>query len=149
MIRAPSLYDIDYLVYVEKQSFALSDRFTRSQFQYAIKHGKGTMFVYCHVRSFKAKGYIYYFEYKNHIRIYSIALNIACRSKGVGSRFLSIINRHKKNIHIEVRVDNKIAINFYKKHGYKAFGVKHNYYKDGTDALVMKRIFNETEKTRR
>jgi ribosomal-protein-alanine N-acetyltransferase len=37
-----------------------------------------------------------------------------------------------------VKKNNNIAINVYKKFGFKIIGYKYRYYRDGSDALVMK-----------
>ena len=38
---------------------------------------------------------------------------------------------------LEVRIENKQAINFYKKHKYEVIKLISNYYDDGSDAYLM------------
>ena len=43
-----------------------------------------------------------------------------------------------------MRKNNKPAIAFYTKNGYKLAGVEEHYYRDGEDALVMEKTHSST-----
>lgn len=56
----------------------------------------------------------------------------------INEMFERLIKDNVDTITLEVRSENKIAINFYEKHGFEAVGIRKNYY-DGDDALLMKK----------
>lgn len=137
MIRTATLKDIPALLNLEYSVFKIEDAFTYSTFRHAIQNDK------CYFRVFEDSkiiiGYIYVLITG---RIYSIAAN---PNLGVGSLLLEraeefvrvILN--KKHIKLEVKKGNNKAINFYIKHGYIPYGLRHNYYKDGKAAILMKK----------
>ncbi len=64
------------------------------------------------------------------------------QGKGYGKlllkTFIDICRKEKvEKISLEVSLENKKAINLYKKSGFKEIGIRRRYYKDGTDALLM------------
>ncbi len=74
--------------------------------------------------------------------VMSIAVLPNYRGSGVGSALLkalenSFIEDGVQRIYLEVSQNNKEALRLYRKFGYRLVGVKHRYYPDGSDALVM------------
>jgi len=72
----------------------------------------------------------------------NIAVHPEFRRKGIGSLLLRIFEekcacRGAEYAYLEVRISNTAAINFYKKHGYKIWGIRKGYYSNGEDALIM------------
>lgn len=63
------------------------------------------------------------------------------RSLGYSKKILEYVieNCIKDKIMLEVSVNNTIAINLYKKYGFKEIYKRINYYKDGSDALIMEK----------
>ena len=66
------------------------------------------------------------------------------RKKGFGSHFMKfLINKCQKlNINrllLEVSQDNEIAENFYSRFDFNTVGIRRNYYKDGSDALLKEK----------
>ena len=64
------------------------------------------------------------------------------RRQGIGSKLLSeytrsIVNKNIKTLELEVRVDNKKAIKFYEKCGFKKKKKLVKFYQDGEDAYTM------------
>ena len=75
------------------------------------------------------------------IEINDIYVSEEYRNLGIASKLLEyMINSIEEidNITLEVRVDNEIAINLYKKFGFEIIGVRKNYYKD-IDGYLMGR----------
>ena len=71
-----------------------------------------------------------------------IAVNPIHQRKGLGRLLLSdLIKRSKSlqtsHIHLEVKNNNEQAKAFYKSMGFKAVGKRSNFYKDGSDALIL------------
>jgi len=82
------------------------------------------------------------------LHITNIAVDPHHQHQGVGKRLLreieSIGLEHDCiNVYLEVRITNEIAINFYKKFGYRVSQIRKNYYLDGTDAYVMAKELKE------
>ena len=63
------------------------------------------------------------------------------RGKGIANSLLNYLlnNYNKKDIMLEVAVNNESAINLYKKNNFKVINTRKKYY-DGIDAYVMKRV---------
>ena len=77
-----------------------------------------------------------------------MAINPKDQRKGLGKFLLTnLIERssymHKNlNIHLEVRDTNETAKAFYKSMGFKTIGNRPNFYKDGSDALLLTKETN-------
>lgn len=66
------------------------------------------------------------------------------RQKGIATLLMQAyfdklkVNKVGKSL-LEVRKNNLVAINLYKKHGYDQLYIRTKYYPDGEDALVMEK----------
>jgi len=134
--------DIDKLLEIENQCFKESDRLTYHGFYYHIMRSNSPFLSI--ILNGKIVGYIGLKHLSNKItRIVGIAIDPAYHSQGYGSEVLKILekkySRSLKRFDLEVRQDNEKAIKFYKKNGYIQTGIKHNYYSDGTDALILRK----------
>ena len=83
----------------------------------------------------------------NELHITSIAVQPIHQRKGLGKFLMSdLIKRSSslrtKQIHLEVRDTNKTAKAFYKSMGFKTIGIRSNFYKDGSDALLLTKEIN-------
>lgn len=58
------------------------------------------------------------------------------RNKKVGSRLMDYLINNSKKIILEVRCDNKSAINLYKKYNFMIINIRKKYY-DNMDGYVM------------
>ncbi|HID25936.1 MAG TPA: GNAT family N-acetyltransferase [Thermoplasmata archaeon] len=77
-------------------------------------------------------------------RILLLGVSEGERKKGVGScllnRFINtMVLKGSKRIELEVRVSNKEAVCFYKKHGFHTVRTLPNFYRAGEDAYLMMR----------
>jgi len=75
-------------------------------------------------------------------------VNQKYRKKGFGSYFMSyLINQCKKlninKLFLEVSRDNLTAEKFYSRFDFSTVGVRRNYYKDGSDALLKEKKINK------
>ena len=81
-------------------------------------------------------GYLITYDNIDSLDIFEIAVDKNFRKKGLASKILNRINDERK-ILLEVSEKNEVAINLYKKHGFKMISRRKNYYLDGSDAIVM------------
>ena len=78
----------------------------------------------------------------DELQITFIAVHPKHQRKGLGRFLLSeLIKRSESlqtnHIHLEVKKNNEPAIAFYKSMGFKTVGNRSNFYKDGSDALIL------------
>ena len=64
------------------------------------------------------------------------------RGNNIGTLMLEEIikiakSKNMKSITLEVNVNNNIAINLYKKYGFKEVGIRPKYYNNTDDAIIM------------
>ena len=83
----------------------------------------------------------------DELHITFIAVHPIHQRKGLGKFLLSdLIKRSKSlqtnHIHLEVKDNNEPAKAFYKSMGFKTVGNRSNFYKDGSDALILNKETN-------
>ena len=66
------------------------------------------------------------------------------RNKGLGSQLMNYLikvceNKNVNKLQLEVSNSNVIAENFYRRFDFFTVGIRRNYYKDGTDALLKEK----------
>ena len=81
----------------------------------------------------------------DHVRILMLGVSTNHRKKKVGTnlikRFFEIMYENKvRKIDLEVRINNDIAIQFYKKMGFDIGDVIPMFYQSGEDAYTMSKI---------
>ncbi len=90
-------------------------------------------------------GYVIGFEERGGVgHVASIAVLPEYRGRGFGKALLgaiekAFVSRGLRESVLEVSVENKVAINLYKKMGYVIEGRIKNYYPDGSDAFIMRK----------
>ena len=90
-------------------------------------------------------GYFIYRKLFSEYHILNIGVSPYRRKEGIGSIFLKDFLNDLENIStvfLEVKKSNFPAINLYKKNGFKVFGERKKYYKDGSSALLMNYVKN-------
>ena len=73
--------------------------------------------------------------------ITEVVIQPALRRTGLGRRLLGWIverafNEQVERIHLEVRANNRPAIELYERFGFLHVGLRRHYYRDGTDARL-------------
>ena len=87
------------------------------------------------------KGIIIYDLIYDRCEIEYIAVDKRCRNNGIGSKLIQEIEKQKiNNISLEVKEDNIIAIEFYKKNGFKIKAIRKNYYGNKNGYLMVKEL---------
>lgn len=91
----------------------------------------------------KVIGFLLYSLIYDRIEIEQFEVITKERRKGIGDKLLKyLIEKYQdtdiKNITLEVKEDNIIAINLYKKYGFKKVSTREKYY-DGINGLLMEK----------
>ena len=91
-------------------------------------------------------GYLNFWIVPDGIELNNIVIHRNFRKKGFGKVLLNFLIESAKvfkseKIFLEVKEDNIIAQNLYKKFGFKEIFVRKTYYSDNKDAIVMEKVF--------
>ena len=137
MIKKLTSNDIDYIEQIfnlEKEIFKNS-AFSKSYLNTLIKGDNS--FIYVYLIDDKVCGYLMILDSIDVYEILAIAAVEEYRNKGIAQELLDKIKT--KDIFLEVRESNKVAINFYKKNNFKEISIRKNYYSEPTEnAIIMK-----------
>ena len=129
--------DINYIEQIfnlEKEIFK-SSAFNKSYLDTLIKGDNS--FIYVYLIDDKVCGYLMILDSIDVYEILAIAAVEEYRNKGIAQELLDKIKT--KDIFLEVRESNKVAINFYKKNNFKEISIRKNYYSEPTEnAIIMK-----------
>ena len=99
--------------------------------------------IITYVKKDKIIGFLLYSLIYDRIEIEQFEVITKERRKGIGDKLLKyLIEKYQdtdiKNITLEVKEDNIIAINLYKKYGFKKVSTREKYY-DGINGLLMEK----------
>ena len=137
MIKKLIIDDIDYIEQIfnlEKEIFT-SSAFNRTYLDTLIKGDNS--FIYVYLLENKVLGYLMVLDSIDVYEIIAIATIEKYRNKGIAQELLDKIKT--KDIFLEVRESNQVAINFYKKNKFKEISVRKNYYSEPNEnAIIMK-----------
>ena len=137
MIKKLTSNNIDYIEQIfnlEKEIFK-SSAFSKSYLNTLIEGDNS--FIYVYLIDDKVCGYLMILDSIDVYEILAIAAVEEYRNKGIAQELLDKIKT--KDIFLEVRESNKVAINFYKKNNFKEISIRKNYYSEPTEnAIIMK-----------
>ncbi len=90
----------------------------------------------------KFLGYIGVWLHEESAEIVTLYVNEECRQKGIGKALIEAVfdvlnNHHIKQCTLEVSELNEAAIKLYQNAGFKTVAKRAQYYRDGSDALLM------------
>ena len=99
--------------------------------------------IITYVEKDKIIGFLLYSLIYDRIEIEQFEVITKERGKGIGDKLLKyLIEKYQdtdiKNITLEVKEDNIIAINLYEKYGFKKVSTREKYY-DGINGLLMEK----------
>ena len=144
MIKKLMIDDTDYIEQIfnlEKEIFKNS-AFNRTYLDSLIKADNS--FIYTHIIDNKVCGYLMVLDSIDVYEILSIATIKEYRSKGIAQELLDKIKT--KDIFLEVRESNQVAINFYKKNKFNQISIRKNYYSEPNEnAIIMKLEVNNEQ----
>lgn len=84
-------------------------------------------------------GYLYYSDIYERAEINQFEINNIHRNCGKGNILLKeFLKRVQKDVTLEVKEDNLVAIRLYEKNGFIKKAIRKNYYKD-KDGILMER----------
>ncbi len=90
-------------------------------------------------------GYFIYRKLSSEYHILNLGVYPFRQKEGIGSILLKYFLNDLENIStvfLEVKESNFLAINLYKKNGFRVYGERKDYYKDGSSALMMNYVKN-------
>ncbi len=142
-IRTAAKKDLKALVNLELIAFD-KDRFSPRRIKYLLTKARSTMLVLEQDREIIGVAYLLWHKNRRTGRIYNIVISPKLQGKGYGAELLKRCERECKrrkcsHISLEVRVDNKSAIAFYKKNGFEIVGRLNDYYDDGMAGWRMRK----------
>lgn len=95
-------------------------------------------FIYVYEKDNIIVGFIHIIELEDDIEIINIVVRTDYRNQNIGSELINYIIQKKKNITLEVAIDNKEALSLYEKYNFKIIRIRKKYYQD-KDAYLMGR----------
>ena len=144
MIKKLIINDVDYIEQIfslEKEIFKNS-AFNKSYIETLIKGDNS--FIYIYLIEDKICGYLMVLDSIDVYEILAIATIEEYRNKGIAQELLDKIKI--KDIFLEVRESNQVAINFYKKNKFNQISIRKNYYSEPNEnAIIMKLEVNNEQ----
>ena len=89
-------------------------------------------------------GYLLAWDILGEIEIGVISISEEFNKKGYAQSLLNHLFEgisSKLFCFLEVRESNESAIRFYQQYGFKQISIRKKYYRDGSDAVIMKKTF--------
>ena len=144
MIKKLTSNDINYIEQIfnlEKEIF-INSAFNKSYMETLIKADNS--FIYTYIIDDKVCGYLMVLDSIDVYESLAIATIEEYRNKGIAQELLDKIKT--KDIFLEVRESNQVAINFYKKNKFKEISIRKNYYSEPNEnAIIMKLEVNNEQ----
>lgn len=139
---------IDGVLELEEKTFSIP--WTRGDFEREVKENNMAIY-YVAVEDGKIIGYagMWHIVVEGHIT--NVGVLEEARCKGVGSMLMEklievAIEKQMMGITLEVRMGNAPAQALYHKYGFKAEGIRKNYYSDTKeDAIIMWKYFTDSD----
>lgn len=131
---------IDGVVFVEENTFSIP--WTRADFEREVNENNMAIY-YVAIADDKVIGYAGMWHVITEGHITNVAVLEDYRKSGVGDALMTqleavAMEKEMVGITLEVRMGNAAAQHLYHKHGYRAEGIRKNYYPDThEDAVIM------------
>jgi ribosomal-protein-alanine N-acetyltransferase len=134
--------DFKKLIEIDKQCFNAFDSYNEKMFHQLLKDNPNSFFgLYS---QYQIIGYFIIYRFRRGGYIESIAISPDYQGLGLGKYLMEYIIHHfqmlqYKHITLEVRPTNHAAIKMYERHGFEEVKKLKGYYKDGAEAILMKK----------
>ena len=138
VISEGCLENIQEIYTLEKQIFK-DEAWTLKMLQFELSNSETSRTLIIQESRF-ILGYCIFRMYARECQILNFGVVPQRQQEGIGSILLTKILKNltrNSSVFLEVKKSNFPAINLYKKHGFNIFGIRNNYYKDGSSALLM------------
>ncbi len=138
--------DIDDILDIERESSP--NPWKRSFFEEEFNNKISTILVFRSFENRNIEGFIVFRKIIDIIEINNIAVKRKSRRKGIGWGLLSslieiAVGEKMESVFLEVRSQNKRAVQFYEKSGFKFLRIRKGYYNNpGDDALILRLDLN-------
>jgi ribosomal-protein-alanine N-acetyltransferase len=145
-LRPMELGDLDQVLEIETESFV--EPWTRANFEEEIG-GLGDSTLTVALLGEKVAGYSVTWYLPDHVHLANVAVRGDCRGRGIGRALVEDVIENAARggvgkIMLEVRESNVEARRLYETLGFRAVGVKRNYYtKENEDAILMRYALEE------
>lgn len=142
IVRPMDVKDLKEVTEIEKESFALP----WSYYSFLRELRNPFSLLWVAEEDGRVLGYAVALFYSSSLHLANIAVKKESRRKGIGTLLLLEVEKKAreigfKSITLEVRANNRVAQNFYKKREYKMIGIQRGYYPpNGEDALLYEKI---------
>jgi len=143
VIRNVTKTDLERILEIENSSFNRNEAFSPTLFKRYLREPKGGFFVVLD-KTDSIVGYAILGEKNGKGYLLSIAIHPKKRNQGFATSLLEFLEfkcyeKGFTKMTLEVRVDNKEAIEIYRKLGFVDVGKKRDFYEDGADAFIMEK----------
>ncbi len=138
------LKHVDRVMEIEEGSFSIP--WTRKDFIQELTQNKQAIYLIAK-RGNEVLGYGGMWHVINEGHITNVAVKESERRQGIGDMLIKglidiAVQKEMVGLTLEVRMNNTNAFSLYKKHGFKAEGIRKNYYADTKeDAIIMWKYF--------
>lgn len=144
VIRIMRFDDLERVMEIEKESFA--DPWSRKSYEFEVA---GNRFSIPVVLEFNHEiiGHAVVWKIFEEFHIATIAVAPEYRGQGWGKYLLSSLMEMAAEAEyalLEVRPSNTGAIHLYEKFGFAKVGMRRHYYRNGEDAVIMRKEFNKS-----
>lgn len=145
-MRPATRDDLDALVRLEERAFDV-DRISRRAWRHLLSRAHGQVLVTSPSSAGPILGaaVVLFRTGSSVARLYSLAVDPDARGSGLGRRLLADALQSAREagcetLRLEVREDNRSALQLYRAEGFREIGRRADYYADGAPALRMERL---------
>ena len=141
LIRPMTVADLDTVMKTELRAFA--NPWPRKSYLFEISENEYSKPVVIEIAG-EVIGHAVVWEVYEEFHIATMAISPDYQGNGWGDYlFRNLLNMAEKAEFalLEVRKSNARAIAIYEKYGFRIIGYRKRYYRNGEDALVMKKVF--------
>jgi len=145
-IRTAVAGDLADLFHIENNAFP-GDRISRRSFRRFLDSPRARLLVACGPDGVSGYALLLLRQGTALARLYSLAIDPACRGRGLGAALLKVaeasaFEAERIVLRLEVRADNDAAIGLYRNTGYRVLGRVESYYDDGCAAIRMEKLLH-------
>jgi ribosomal-protein-alanine N-acetyltransferase len=142
-VRIMKFDDLERVMEIENESF--SDPWSRKSYEFEVAGNRFSIPIVLEVNN-EIIGHAVVWKIFEELHIATIAIVPEYRGQGWGEFLLSSLMEMAAGAEfalLEVRPSNTGAIRLYEKFGFEKVGMRRHYYRNGEDALIMRKEFKK------